>query len=303
MRPVGHQVNEVVLDNDSAGGDIHRDMVKQQQHKVLRRRLRSECRRRSLRYAGTVTGAATATATYTPNIPQAGFYPVYTWVLYGTDRTANLHDQSHRRQHRSDGRSQHRRLGLGLPGDLPLQPGQRRRPKARSSSQTKPPLPDKVVIADAIRFGNGMGDYIFTGSGATAISGYPREDENSYHWLARSVGQGTTVASVIGTASSANVSAPSDYAEYMFHGAFGGAVYIGFHSNAGGGRGARGLIDTDVADRTPHQAGTNGLADILGKQINQDMQSLNGVFEYNWTTGTTSTYTGQFGEINLGRER
>jgi hypothetical protein len=30
------------------------------------------------------------------------------------------------------------------------------------------------------------------------------------------------------------------------------------------------------------------------------MQNLNGVFEFNWTTGTTSTYTSGFGEINLG---
>ena len=46
----------------------------------------------------------------------------------------------------------------------------------------------------------------------------------------------------------------------MYHGTFGGALYVGFHSNAGGGRGAVGLIDADAGDRTPHQA---DLATIL----------------------------------------
>ncbi len=57
------------------------------------------------------------------------------------------------------------------------------------------------------------------------------------------------------------------------------------------------MIDADVGDRTPHQV---DLATYLGRQINQDMQSLNGTFEYNWGTGTTHTYTGQFGELDLG---
>ena len=30
------------------------------------------------------------------------------------------------------------------------------------------------------------------------------------------------------------------------------------------------------------------------------MQALNGVFEHNWSTGTTHTFTGEFGEIDLG---
>ena len=73
------------------------------------------------------------------------------------------------------------------------------------------------------------------------------------------------------------------------------AVYIGFHSNGlsgtstSTGRGA--AADRQHVAPTPHQAGTNGLADMLGDQINQDFQNLNGVFEYNWTTSTTSTAT------------
>ncbi len=301
MRPVGRQLNEVVLDNDSPGVTFTGAWSNSSSAKFYDEDYGATTDTIPYKYAGTVTGTATASVSYTPNIPQAGFYPVYTWVLWGSDRTEQTYTINH-----TGGSTQvtvnHGLVGSGWVylGTYHFNQGSSTTGEGSVVITNKAPVTGKVVIADAIRFGNGMGDYIFTGSGATTISGYPREDENSYHWLARSVGQGTTVASVIGTASSANVSAPSDYAEYMYHGAFGGAVYIGFHSNAGGGRGARGLIDADVSDRTPHQAGTNGLADILGKQINQDMQALNGVFEYNWTTGTTSTFTGQFGEINLG---
>jgi hypothetical protein len=298
MRPVGRQINEVVLDNDSPGVTFSSGWSNSSSTKFYDEDYGATADAIPYKFAGTVVGAATATATYTPNIPQAGFYPVYTWVLYGTDRTAQTYTINH------TGGSTEVAVDHSIVGSGWVYLGTYHFDAGSSGAEgsvvitNKAATTGKVVIADTIRFGNGMGDYIFTGSGATAISGSPREEENSYHWLARAVGQGTTVGSVIGTASSAIVSAPSDYAEYMYHGAFGGAVYIGFHSNAGGGRGARGLIDN--ANPTPHQGGTNGLADILGDQINQDMQNLNGVFEYNWTTGTTSTYTSQFGEINLG---
>jgi hypothetical protein len=78
---------------------------------------------------------------------------------------------------------------------------------------------------------------------------------------------------------------------------FGSSVYIGFHSNAGGGRGAVGLIDADASDRTPNQS---ALALYTGRQINQDMQARNGQFEHNWSTRTSHTFTGQFGEIDEG---
>jgi hypothetical protein len=114
------------------------------------------------------------------------------------------------------------------------------------------------------------------------------------------VGQGTSLATAIGSAS--NVSAPSNMAEWMYSGAFGDAVYVGFHSNGSTGdpntataRGAVGLIDSDQG--TPHQA---NLALYLGRQINQDMQALPGVFEHNWSNRTTHTFTSGFGEIDLG---
>lgn len=313
MRPVGRQLNQVVLDNDSAGvtftGTWSNSVNTQYYDEDYGTAGGGNADAIPYKFAGTVTGTETATATYLPNIPQAGFYPVYTWVLYGSDRT----DQTYRINH-TGGTTEisvnHSKVGSGWVylGTYHFNQGSSATGEGSVVITNKAPVTGKVVIADAIRFGNGMGDYIWTGSGASAISGYPREDENSFHWIARSVGIGTSVATVTGsTAPSANVSAPSNAAQYMFHGTFGEAVYVGFHSNAGGGRGARGLIEADVAERTPHQAGGSGLASILGEQINRDMHSLDGTFEFNWVAPPnndpnqyTNTYTSDFGEINLG---
>jgi hypothetical protein len=165
----------------------------------------------------------------------------------------------------------------------------------------------KVVVADAIRFGNGMGDVLDgpNGPGAAGgtISGRPREDESSIIWDIRSVGQGVNITTMFHTNATTfdpNVSAPAILAQYMFQNSnpFGSGVYIAIHSNASGGsgtsRGALGLISNEGSP-TPHQA---SLAQSVGSQINNDMTALNGTFEYNWGTTTTNTLTDQFGEIN-----
>lgn len=289
MRPVGHQTNEVVLDNDltavtytgawsNSSGSLYYDedygAVADAVH---------------YRFASTTTGAETAVATYTPNIPVAGFYPIYTWVAAGTNRTDQLY-----RINDSGGvteiRVDHSKVGNGWVylGTYYFNAGSS---ATNGSVQiSNQGAAGKVAIADTIRFGNGMGDF----EDGPTISGYPREDENSYMWLSRAVGQGVSASSIIGTG---NVSAPSLMAEYMNVNSnpFGTSVYIGFHSNAGGGRGAVGLITSSGA--TPNQA---SLALYTGRQINQDMQGLNGQFEYNWSTRTTHTYTDQFGEIDEG---
>lgn len=297
MRPVGRQLNEVVLDNDSPGVTFTGTWSNSSSTRFYDEDYGATTDSIPYRWANTTTGTESAVANYTPNIPQAGLYPVYTWVLRGTDRT----EQTYRINHTGGAteiKVDHSKVGSGWVylGTYHFNQGSSTTGQGSVQIINKASSTGKVVIADAIRFGNGMGDYIWTASGATTISGYPREDENSYHWIARMVGQGTSLSTAIGSGTN-NVSAPSDMAEWMYNGAFGGALYVGFHSNAGGGRGAVGLIDTDVSDRTPNQS---NLATYLARQINQDMQALNGVFEYNWSTRTTHTYTSQFGEINLG---
>lgn len=318
MRPVGRQISEVVLDNDSPGVTFTGAWSNSSSTRYYDEDYGAAADVVPYRFASTVTGAATATATYTPNIPQAGFYPVYTWVLRGTDRTV----QTYRINHTGGSteiKVDHSKVGSGWVylGTYHFAQGSSATGEGSVIITNTAAATGKVVIADAIRFGNGMGDWIEPG--ATVISGKPREDENSHHWIARMVGQGTTLDAAIGV-DTTNVSAPSNMAEWMLQGTYnpaGGvvdAVYVGFHSNGSTGdpdtatgRGARGLIANPSP--TPHQSGTNGLAPLLGMQINQDMYSQNGTFEVNWLTPPnndpnqfTNTATNDFGEINLGAD-
>ncbi|HEX4414419.1 MAG TPA: N-acetylmuramoyl-L-alanine amidase, partial [Lacipirellulaceae bacterium] len=301
MRPVGHQTNEVVLDNDSPDVTFSGAWSNSTNTRFYDEDYGATTDAVPYEFANTVTGAPTATATYTPNIPAAGNYPVYTWVHWGTDRTQQTYTINH-----TGGSTQitvdHSIVGDGWVylGTYHFDTGKSTTGEGSVVITNQTPTTGKVVIADAIRFGNGMGDFVE--SGAPGVSGSPREDEDSYDWIARSIGQGTTISAVIG--GDTNVSAPSDFAEYMYHGSFGGALYISFHSNGGTGastspsRGALGLYDNSVASRTPNQV---ALAQLMATQVNGDMASLNGSFEYTWSTPATNTDSHiNFGEIDLG---
>jgi len=69
-------------------------------------------------------------------------------------------------------------------------------------------------------------------------------------------------------------------------------IHISFHSNAGGGRGAIGLI---TGTPTPNQA---LLAQLAGREVNEDLRAYGSPpLEFPWSTRTTYTYTGGYGEI------
>jgi Fibronectin type III domain len=296
MRPVGRQINEVVVDNDLSSVTYAGPWSDSSGSRWYDEDYGAVADAVHYRFAST-SATETAIATYTPNIPQAGFYPVYTWVSAGTNRTSQLYKINHTGG-QTEVRVDHSMVGNGWVylGTYHFDAGSSTTDGSVVISNEG--AAGKVVIADAIRFGNGMGDVPWGsgGIGTGSVSGYPREDENSLMWLWRGVGQGVTPSSIIGTG---NVSAPSMMAEEMNQNSnpFGTSVYISFHSNAGGGRGAVGLISDSGASYvpTPNQA---DLALFTGRQINQDMQALNGSFEYNWSTRTTHTYTSAFGEIN-----
>lgn len=314
MRPVGRQINEVIVDNDSAGATFSGSWSNSIGADYYDEDYGASADAVSYRFASTTTGPETSVATYTPNISSAGLYPVYTWVSRSANRTTQLYRINHTGG-ATEIRVDHSKVGYGWVylGTYHFNSGSSTTLGSVQISNNGPA--GKVVIADAIRFGNGMGDWIEPG--ATVVSGKPREDENSHHWIARMVGQGTTLDEAIGAGTS-NVSAPSNMAEWMLSGTYnpaGGvvdAVYVGFHSNGTTGhpdtataRRAIGLITSSGA--TPHQAGADGLATILGRQINQDMHSLAGTFEVNWVAPPNNdpnqynnSSTGSFGEIDLG---
>lgn len=304
MRPVGRQLNEVVLDNDSPGvtwsGSWSNNTAGPRWYDENYGATNDPIK---YRFATVNSSSETAVATYTPSIPQAGHYPVYAWVASGSNRTNQLYKINH-----TGGQTQirvdHREVGNGWVylGTYFFAQGQSS-DKGSVQISNQSPHGGSVVIADAIRFGNGMGDLPWgsTGIGSGNVSGYPREDEGSIAWLWRGIGLSTTFSSPSSVLGTSNVSAPLRMASHMnsSSNAYGKSIYVGFHSNATTGnpdtavaRGAIGLLHNSNA--TPNQL---ALAVAMGRQINVDMRALDGSFEHNWSTRTTYSLAGSYGEI------
>ncbi|GAB4315386.1 MAG: hypothetical protein Kow0059_07450 [Candidatus Sumerlaeia bacterium] len=292
FRPVGYQPNEVVIDNDDpqvlfsgawsnststifygSAGDV------------------------PYRYAS-VADVESATARYTPSIPEAGFYPVYTWVRAGTDRIRQLYRIAHSGGV-SEVRVNHRRVGSGWIwlGTYYFEQGEGG--YCEISNQNAFAGQTGVVIADAIRFGNGMGSI---SRGAAGVSGYPRELENARYWIQESTGQGMPSSLYDGSGNDAsdNVSAPPKMAAYMNQsgdGSFYDRLIFSFHSNAASGT-ARGAVGLGAnGDMPQHQY---EIATYSADEVNNDMETLDeGVaFGHNWANNTSNFYDGvTYGEI------
>ncbi len=298
LRPVGHQPNEVVLDNDDTEVTFSGPWSDSSSTIYY-----GDVGDVPYRYAAT-SSTETAVARYRPNIPVAGFYPVYAWARYGSDRAA---DHLYRVQH-SGGITEvtinHRRVGNGMVylGTYHFDGGTDGYVDiSNRSSET-----GRVVIADAIRFGNGMGD-INRGGG---VSGFAREDEAGLYWVQRQVDDSTGIpASEYRTSASdrsATVSLSPRYAEYMNReadGSLADRAFISFHSNAGGGA-ARGVLALYNGNNTASSATPNQqlMATTLGREVNDDLVAQAGDFEHNWNDRGSSVTLDrsdiEFGEIN-----
>ena len=308
LRPVGRQLNEVVVDNDSAGvtwsGSWSDSTTGTRWYDEDYGAAADTVR---YRFANVSATGQTAVATYSPSIPAAGVYPVYAWASHGTNRTLQRYVVNHTGG-RTEVRVDHRLVGNGWVylGSYHFDAG---RSAARGSVEVGnfSTAGGSVVIADAIRFGNGMGDLRWGsgGIGSGSVSGYPREDEGSIAWAWRGIGLSTSFSSPSTILGTDNVSAPIRLAAEMNAGgaAYGTSVYVGFHSNATTGdpatataRGAIGLIHS--SSPTPNQS---GLATRLARQINVDMRALDGRFEHPWSTRTAYTLAGSYGEISNAR--
>src|SRR5262249_45940757 len=108
LRPIGHQTNEVVLDNDDPGvtytgawSDSTSTVYFGSAGDV------------PYRFASTSL-TETATARYTPNITVAGFYPVYEWTKAGPDRATDTLFRVHYTGGVSEVRVNHEEVGNGM---------------------------------------------------------------------------------------------------------------------------------------------------------------------------------------------
>ncbi|MBN1476041.1 fibronectin type III domain-containing protein [Candidatus Sumerlaeota bacterium] len=288
MRPIGYQPNEVIVDNDdpgfsttpgawntSTGSPYYGDASD------------------SVHYRWTETSATeTTVARYTPTIPEEGFYPVYTWVLDSSNRT----DQLYRIVHSGGAcevRVDHRNVGRGWVylGEYHFLAGTSGHVEISNQSAV-----GGNVIADAIRFGNGIGD-INRGGG---VSGYQRGEEASRYWVQSGIGQGGSSSVYDGSSSdsSDNVGTPPRMAANMNRNTdFYGQVYLGFHSNASSGA-ARGCVALITTSGSPtHQA---EYAKLIADNLDAVCNAADSNWEHPWVDRSSATYTSAYGEISSG---
>ncbi|NJK32966.1 MAG: hypothetical protein HC927_11460 [Deltaproteobacteria bacterium] len=248
LRPIGKQTIERVVDNDDAGVQFTGDWFNSTSPIFF-----GDASDVPYRFANTTT-QETAVAVYQPELPEAGFYPVYAWTHAGSNRVPQLYRVVHSGG-TTEVRVDHRRVGTGLVylGTYFFHAGNEGRVEISNQSPLR-----GVVIADMIRFGNGLGD-INRGGGP---SGQPRHDEAGLYWIQKHLGQGIPDSEYRSTADDGNasVSAPTRWAEHMNNEAVGSPadrVFLSHHSNAATGT-ARGVIallngNNNLATRTPNQ--------------------------------------------------
>jgi hypothetical protein len=324
MRPVGYQPNEVVMDNTSAGvtftGTWANGGAGLSGASNIVTYFSLTGANPTARYREAVASATeTAVARYTPNIAQAGFYPVYAWVSNSSAYVANnLPDQLFRITH-AGGKTEvtvdQRKVGKGWVylGTYYFTAGSNGYVEISNQSNFA-----GKAIADAIRFGNGMGD-IDRGGG---VSGQTREDEASLYWVqkqadftyqitnngAPALVPASTYRGSNTTDQDANVGAPPRWATYMNNssvGAMADRLFLSYHSNAGSGadRGSIGLYNgnNNPATKTPHQ---QEWALYVAKEVNDDLVALSPQLELPWFNRTTTAQLTldrtdiEFGEIN-----
>ena len=301
LRPIGDQIREVVLDNDDPGVTFEGPWSDSSSPVYF-----GSAGDLPYRFAA-VSETETARAIYRPELPEAGLYPVYTWVLGDTNRA----DQLYRVEHAggvTEVRVDHRRVGGGLVylGTFRFEAGDAG--SVTISNQVEEVDAGAfgssgVVIADMIRFGNGMGD-IDRGGG---VSGYPRADEASLYWIETHAGQGVP-SSAWRTSSndgSSTVGTPPRWAARMNLAGAGepeDRVFLSLHSNAANTV-ARGVIARYNGNNNPASATPNQflLADILASRINIDLPAQDAEFEHPWGVRSVVTLDRsdfEFGEIS-----
>ena len=164
-------------------------------------------------------------------------------------------------------------------------------PRATSRSAIAASEAGKVVIADMIRFGNGMGD-IDRGGG---MSGQIREDEAGLYWVQWHVDHSQGISDSEYRSSSddrtATVSLSPRYAEYMNRAPSARCPIASSSAStrmaaAGPARGVLGLYNgnNNPATATPNQF---LLANTLAREVNDDLVAQNGQFEHNWGSRRT----------------
>lgn len=298
LRPIGQQSHEIILDNTSTEVEWVGNWSDGNESVYFGGAGETPFRQSS------TSQTESAFARYRPKIPATGWYPVYAWTPAGDHRAS---DQLYRIKH-AGGTSEitvnHRRVGNGLVylGTYRFRAGTEGYVDISNRSNDI----GRMVVADMIRFGNGMGD-IDRGGG---VSGRSREDESGLYWVMWHVNrcQGIDESAYRATDKDrdAAVSFSPRYAAFMNQqreGALKDRVFVSFHSNASNGK-ARGTLGLYNGNNNPRTATPNQflLAHTLARQVNDEMVSLSDQFKHDWydrgDNVTLDRTDIEFGEIN-----
>ncbi len=286
FRPVGYRSIEIVLDNDDPGVTFSSGWS---DSSTAEKYYENNATVSGVAYRFAITSTTeTATARYAPDIPQDDFYPVYCWTRDGANRVNQTY-----RIHHSGGTAEvvidHARVGKGWIwlGTYYLEAGTDGYVEITNQSAD-----NGVVIADAIRFGNGMGDVV--GAGPGTISGYSREEECSRYWAEseagiNAVGLDSSIWDCCTTDGADNVGTAARWSAVMNNQGVNDdrwrRIYVEYHSNAAGCAGgppcgAKGTVCL-VSSSYP-TTNQQAYATILGDKMEADMLALDDGFEYEW---------------------
>ncbi len=294
LRPIGFQHIERVIDNVSGHAAFHGEWADSQSTS-------------SFGFAGATvpyryaraSADDTAVARFRPVIPETDIYPVYTWVRAGADRVVQTYRIVYGGSvHEVD--VDHRQVANGWVylGSYMFKQGTSGYVEVTNQVRdAKLAAEGRVVVADAIRFGNGMGD-VNRGGG---ISGFPREEEASRYWIERSLSPeiAPIYEGIIDrNDQSNNVGAAPRFAAHMNNensGSFFDRIYMSFHTNASGGRGVVGLYNSHAALRPDKQI---ELAKLTANELNAEMTQSGLRLKKLWHVGNRLTAAHiNFGEI------
>lgn len=211
----------------------------------------------SYRWAST-SDALSATATWIPDLPEAGSYAVWAWYRHGANRPTEARYEIHH----AGGTTV-----VGIPqethgltwrylGEYYFHAGRAGHVTLLNSSSD----PGQAVIADAVRFGGGMGSVLEPGG----TSGEPRWEEASKYWAQY---QGAPAEITADDRTSRPL-----YAEWETAKGYPGdgenSVYVSWHTNAGGASGTDSFIHN--AEPTP---GSDTLQDRVHSELIHDLRA------------------------------
>lgn len=231
---------------------------------------------RTYRFATTTT-TSTAKAYWTISAPASGSYPVWVWYVAGGNRCPAARYEIHH----SGGTSvvildqtKRSRTWVHL-GDFWFEKGK----DAVVVLDNKSTSLGGVVIADAVRFGSGLGS-IVRGS---STSGKPRWQECSRYW-AQYQGAPSSVWNSSTNDHNDDVTCRPRYAEWL-----GGDAYLSLHTNAGGGTGTSSYIHN-----TKPSPGSAAFQKAVHTQVVSDIRA-----EYDSTWVDRGRKSANFGEVRL----